>query len=107
MTGHTPFKVLADALTIRLRVRDAVAREQARQREMWGEQNHTASGWLPILVEEIGEVAKDVNELLYNVDSQEAQDAVDDHLHMEIIHVAAVAMSWLESKERWNNANRS
>jgi NTP pyrophosphatase (non-canonical NTP hydrolase) len=36
-----------------------VAAERARQDAKWGEQNHHPAIWMAILLEEIGEAAKD------------------------------------------------
>jgi NTP pyrophosphatase (non-canonical NTP hydrolase) len=65
-----------------------VLEERARQDAKWGEQNHSDLRWLPILSEEVGEVAKYINE--------ETPGLVE----AELVHVAAVAMAWLECIER-------
>lgn len=64
----------------------AVADERARQNAKWGEQNHTDLRWLGILMEEVGEVAEDVNE-----------DRVP---LIELIHAAAVCVAWVEAITR-------
>lgn len=57
-----------------------IIEEMNRQVELWGEQTHSPQGWLPILVEEVGEVAKAVLES-------------DEGYGRELIQVAAVATS--------------
>jgi len=84
----------------RWRVTHQVHAEQARQEKLWGEQNHGEHVWYPILVEEVGEVGKDLNELAFGCTSEEGEQATLDHMKEELIHVAAVAMTWLEAIER-------
>lgn len=63
-------------------VLDAVISERGRQDDKWGEQNHDDSKWLAILMEEVGEVARDILE----------GNSVED----EITQCAAVAVAWME-----------
>ena len=70
-----------------MEVLEEVMEERKRQDELWGEQNHDDGIWLAILVEEVGEVANDINER-----SKELRE--------ELIQVAAVAVSWVESIDR-------
>jgi hypothetical protein len=63
-----------------------VASERARQDAKWGEQNHDDLYWLGILMEEVGEAAKDVIE--------------NRSPHKELIEVAAVAVAWVEAITR-------
>jgi NTP pyrophosphatase (non-canonical NTP hydrolase) len=63
--------------------------ERRRQDELWGEQNHTPHEWLAILMEEVGEIAKDV-----------AEGRVAGNYRTELIQVAAVAMAAVESLDR-------
>lgn len=65
-----------------------VAVERIRQTKLWGEQNHSAWGWAPILGEEVGEVSKAMNEN----DSPNYRE--------ELIQVAAVAVAMVESYDR-------
>lgn len=65
-----------------------VAEERSRQDELWGEQNHTSWQWLAILTEEVGEVAKAINE-------NQPNDYRD-----ELVQVAAVAVAAVESFDR-------
>ena len=64
----------------------AVVEERIQQNKKWGVQDHDDSYWLAILVEEVGEVAKDM---------QEGRDP-----RLEITQVAAVAVAWLEAANR-------
>ena len=70
-----------------MEVLEEVMEERKRQDELWGEQNHDDRIWLAILVEEVGEVANDINER-------------SKKLREELIQVAAVAVSWVESIDR-------
>ena len=70
-----------------MEVLEEVMEERNRQDELWGEQNHDDGIWLAILVEEVGEVANDINER-------------SKKLREELIQVAAVAVSWVESIDR-------
>lgn len=47
--------------------------------------------WLPILMEELGEVA---HELTYDADNEAA---LKDRLRKELVQVAAMAVAWIES----------
>ena len=62
--------------------------ERSRQQELWGEQNHDDGKWMIILMEEIGEAAKD----LFENRDKEAD--------VELIQCAAVILSWLEARGR-------
>ncbi len=89
-----------------------VLNERRRQDEKWGEQNHNDYYWLGILGEEFGEAAKALIENA--LDSREPyQPTVADpfvhevlqrretaDLEKELLHVAAVAVAWLEAIER-------
>lgn len=60
------------------------AREMSRQRALWGDRRtNTNEAWLAILMKEVGEVAKQMND-----------DPTDLNLHTELIQVAAVALTW-------------
>ena len=65
-----------------------VKNEMYKQYAKWDKQNHQRPYWLAILVEEVGEVAKAVVE--YDTEAY----------RKELIQVAAVAVSALESLER-------
>lgn len=76
--GEMPSK-LADILA-------EIVLERGRQDEQWGEQNRTDSRWLDILVEEVGEAAKALNQ--------------GQPIEGELIQIAAVAVVWLECVKR-------
>ncbi len=63
-----------------------IREERRRQDKKWGVQNHTNMRWLPILMEEVGELAKALNE-----------GTMTDG---ELTQVAAVALAWMECHER-------
>jgi NTP pyrophosphatase (non-canonical NTP hydrolase) len=64
---------------------DLIRAERARQDAKWGSQRHLDDRiWLPILVEEIGEVAKEI---------LEGHGTLID----ELVQVAAVTVNWLEA----------
>jgi NTP pyrophosphatase (non-canonical NTP hydrolase) len=62
-----------------------VADERDRQEAKWGHQNNKPLEWLSILLEEVGEVAKALNE----------KD--DNGVQEELMQVMAVAAAWLEN----------
>lgn len=70
--------------------------EMERQDKKWGEQNHSPLGWLAILTEEVGEVAKEATRAIPPVVDQ--FDAVA--YRKELVQVAAVAMNAIESLDR-------
>lgn len=67
---------------------DEVVGERIRQDSLWGQQNHVNDRWNTILVEEVGEAAKETYE----------GDTVK--LREELIQVAAVAVAWIEAIDR-------
>ena len=70
----------------RAKILEAVLAERERQAERWGDQTeHTDLEWMSILTEEIGEVAKDVN------DQRMAG------MFEELIQCAAVCFAWSEA----------
>jgi hypothetical protein len=70
--------------------------ERFRQDDKWGNQRHLSDGeWLTILVEEVGEAAKDI------------LDKKPDGLKTEVTQVAAVALAWLEALTARRDANPS
>lgn len=70
---------------------DQIKTERARQDKLWGIQDHSLDRWLAILVEEVGEFAKDILENRI------------EHAREELLQVAAVAVAALESMDRVNN----
>ena len=71
-------------------IKDALRQEQGNQKYKWGEQHHSEEVWLTILAEEVGEVAKAI---LDNA-GKPSKEAFK-----EIIQVAAVCISWLDTYE--------
>lgn len=63
-----------------------VANERVKQIKKWGHQEHRDLYWLGILMEEVGEVAKN------NI-----EDGSYEGLRIELLHVAAVAVAWIET----------
>ena len=64
--------------------------ERVRQNAKWGKQIHNDFVWLGILTEEVGELAQAA---LHDRFGGKAAGM----LSMELIHVAAVAVQWIES----------
>lgn len=62
--------------------------ERARQDHKWGEQNHMAPKWSLIMLEELGEVAKEILEHNH------------DKYMKELIQATAVMVAWLECEYR-------
>ena len=79
----------------RLRILDQISGERLRQDELWGTQDHNDGKWMIILMEEIGEAAKDIYE-----NKQENAD-------IELVQCAAVIVAWLESRYRQRLAGNS
>ena len=74
-------------------VLNQIRAERERQNEKWGEQNHDDYRWLAILTEEVGELAQAI--LHDEFGGSHAGTA-----KTELVHVAAVAVQWLECMER-------
>ena len=68
---------------------DLIRDERKHQNIKWGEQNHDDYKWLAILAEEVGELAEAI---LHDEFGGKARG----HAHTELLHVAAVAVQWLE-----------
>lgn len=81
----------------RIEVYHAVEAEVTHQEAKWGKNTDPARAgqhvleWFAILAEEVGELAKEVNEVHFR-----AKDPAE--LERELIQVAAVAVSWLEAR---------
>jgi len=73
------------------RLLDQVRSERRRQDRMWGAgcAETTADVWMTVLAEEIGEVAKAINDI-------RAHGTDAEQLIRELIEVCAVAVFWLE-----------
>lgn len=74
-------------------VLNLIRAERERQNKKWGEQNHDDYRWLAILTEEVGEAAQAI--LHDEFGGSHAGTA-----KTELVHVAAVAVQWLECMER-------
>ncbi len=72
---------------------ELVRAERERQNKKWGEQNHDDYRWLAILTEEVGELAEAI---LHNEFGGHAAG----NTQTELVHVAAVAIQWLECMDR-------
>jgi hypothetical protein len=71
---------------------DEIQNERQRQRNRWGEQFHTNEFWLGIVMEELGEAAKETIEGA----GYSQHTPYDDRLRAELIQVAAVVVAWIE-----------
>lgn len=71
--------------------------ERNRQDLKWGEQNHPIEKWTPILGEEFGELCEAINETIFENGSDKGGY---ENIRKEAIHVAAVAVGFLECIER-------
>jgi len=74
---------------------DLILTERIRQNAKWGEQNHDDEIWFAIMTEEIGEVAQAI---LHTRFGGKAGGTTE----VELVHVAAVALQWLECIQRRN-----
>ena len=70
-----------------------VEMERIRQNHLWGEQNHSPETWLAILIEEVGEVGKAIQEARFRGEGWA-------NYREELVQVAAVAVAMLESHDR-------
>ena len=81
-----------------------VIQERINQEAKWGVQNHSPIEWCAILMEEVGEMAKEAHEYhfrgKYYKDTGQLQ-----RYEKELIQVAAVALVMLESLERNEKSN--
>lgn len=66
-----------------------IAAERNSQDEKWGEQNHGDLYWLGILIEEVGEAAKNI------IEHKPAELT-----RTELIQCAAVVVAWIECVDR-------
>ena len=78
----------------------AIKNERTRQDKKWGEQNHLPHYWTGILGEEYGEFCEAVNETVFNNGPEEQLKGGYENMRKEAIHVAAVALGFLECLER-------
>ena len=78
-------------------VYDEIQQERERQVNKWGVQNHKPIEYLSILMEEVGEVAR---EALENHFTDFYPPHTLDNYRKELIQVAAVAVAMIESLDR-------
>lgn len=69
--------------------------ERDRQNDKWGFQDHPSEWWLAILMEEVGELSKEMLEKQFGPQGHSFKPGV--RLIQELIQVAAVSRAWLES----------
>ena len=74
-----------------------IMKERERQILLWGEQNHVDEWYFPILVEEIGEVAKAMIETKFKYHGANPGDT-----RKELIETVAVGLAWIECIDRRN-----
>ena len=77
-----------------------VLKERITQEAKWGVQNHNPERWLAILVEEVGEFAKAINQCENYWDARLAGNYCDEDIKKELIQVAAVCRAMWESGKR-------
>lgn len=75
-----------------------ILEERKKQDEKWGEQNHTPIEWCAILMEEVGEMAKEAHE--YHFKRYYKDTGQLERYEKELIQCAAVCVSMLESLNR-------
>lgn len=82
----------------------AIEDERMRQNAKWGPQDHDDPKWLAIVTEELGEVAKEVNELTPAAGPMSAPGKIlEINLRKELIQTAASCVAWLEAIDRRRN----
>jgi len=75
-----------------------LAAERDRQDQTWGDQSdHPPSLWLAMLLEEVEEVAEAI---LAEFVANRTGGRAHKHLREELVHVAAVAVAWVEGLDR-------
>lgn len=78
---------------------DPVLIERLRQEKKWGTQNHPPSRYFAILMEEIGEVAKELTEFLAS-DLSVDRALYLDRLRTELVQAAAVSLAFIGCLDR-------
>jgi hypothetical protein len=84
LEGHAPTMEAFEAIYV----------ERARQEKLWGTQDHDDLTWLPILLEEVGELGSSV--VPKGVGGAMDKTNVDEELR----HIAAVCVAWIEARAR-------
>lgn len=77
-----------------------IVKERQRQDSIWGEQNHRIEFWTGILGEEFGELCEAINETVFDNGPEKREKGGYENMKKEAIHVAAVAIGFLECLER-------
>lgn len=95
-------------IEVQVNIINNVLKERNRQDAKWGEQNHNPQFWTGILGEEYGEFCEAINETVFNNGTDKGGY---DNMKNEAIHVAAVAIGFLEclerNKEHWFESKKS
>lgn len=97
---YPPFNVFKASMIL-----SEVIEERERQHDKWGKQEHPLYLWISILTEEVGEAAKEANDVLFS-NGAEATKAHKrlcvERLRKELVQVAAVAAATIEDIDnRW------
>lgn len=77
----------------------SVLYERYRQDNKWGEQNHVLERWTGILGEEYGELCEAINETIF----VDCTNGGYETMKKEAVHVAAVAIAFIEYLEKNKN----
>ena len=77
---------------------EAIKGERVNQESKWGIQNHSPIEWCAILMEEVGEMAKEAHE--FHFKKYYKYTGQLQRYEKELIQVAAVAVAMLESLHR-------
>lgn len=80
---------------VQLKILNEIREERNRQEKKWGTEEHHPLVWLPIFMEEVGEVAKAMYEAMFHTDGDTWED-----YRKELIHAAAVATAMAECFDR-------
>lgn len=79
---------------------DKIYKELDRQQNKWGEQNHHPYKWLAILIEKIGKASEASLEAFPFKEKLNTEEYWLNKYREELIQVAAVAISAIDSLER-------
>jgi len=75
----------------------SVAEERTRQKDIWGNDEHSIFEWVSILGEEYGELCQAVNEC-YLPNQRYPQLGTHESILREATHVAAIAVAIIEQE---------
>lgn len=103
-----------DKTNVLIKILNEIRFERERQNNKWGEQNHSIIEWQGILMEEVGEAAKEATDFYfkhpYKDGNGEYQELAGDndvvqHIRLqnyrkELVQVAAVAVQMIECLDR-------